>query len=75
MIEDAHYLDEASSDLLAALTDGDVDRPWGAFVTRRGNGSPAVGSAATRIEPLSLSSQDAIALAEAACDVDPLPRT
>jgi class 3 adenylate cyclase/tetratricopeptide (TPR) repeat protein len=73
VVEDGHYLDEASSDLLSALTDGASDRPWGAFITLRGNGSPTGGPTINRIEPPSLSIDDTIALAEAACDVDPLP--
>ena len=83
VIEDAHYLDEASTDLLSALTAAETERSWGAFVTRRSDDSPASGSAparpptavttAIRIEPTALSGDDAMTLAEAACDVDPLP--
>ncbi|MGZ8626953.1 MAG: ATP-binding protein, partial [Actinomycetota bacterium] len=73
VIEDAHYLDEASSDLLSALTDGEGERSWGALVTRRGDGPAALGASTIRIEPPALSADEAMTLAEAVCDEDPLP--
>ena len=72
VIEDAHYLDEASTDMLRALTDGEAGRSWGAFVTRRDVGS-APPSESIRIEPPTLDADGAITLAEAASDDDPLP--
>lgn len=72
-IEDAHYLDEASSDLLEATIAGAPDRPWVVAVTRRGDAATAGLPGAVRIEPHALSPDDTIALAEAACDEAPLP--
>ena len=72
-IEDAHYLDEASTDLLAALTAPDADRAWVVALTRRGDPTTDGLPGAIRVEPLPLALDDTITLAEAASDEDPLP--
>ena len=82
-IEDAHYLDEASADLLGALMSADLDRAWVVITTRRGDTSSVVASdaeassgqamPAVRIEPPPLAIADTVSLAEAASDDDPLP--
>ncbi|HVF08828.1 MAG TPA: AAA family ATPase, partial [Actinomycetota bacterium] len=77
-IEDAHYLDESSADLLDALMSGD-DRAWLVMTSRRADPStvppPAGGEAerSIRIEVAALSPADALTMAEAASDDDPLP--
>ncbi len=73
VIEDAHYLDEASTDLLSALTAADVDRAWVVALTRRGDHTTEGIPGAIRIEPVALTLADTITLAEAASDEDPLP--
>ena len=82
-IEDAHYLDEASADMLGALTSTDLERAWVVITTRRDEASTVVTSdvdassgttkAAVRIEPPPLALAEAVILAEAATDDDPLP--
>ena len=76
VLEDVHWLDDASSDLLRALAEGLELRPWLIVATRRIDGAgfvaPAGGRVLTlRLEPLS--GDDAAALAEAATDDSPLP--
>jgi class 3 adenylate cyclase/tetratricopeptide (TPR) repeat protein len=73
VIEDAHYLDEASTDLLSALTAGDGNRAWVVAVTRRGDRATEGLAGAIRVEPVALTLADTITLAEAASDEAPLP--
>ena len=39
VVEDVHWIDDASADLLAHLVRASVDRPWSAVVTRRPGGT------------------------------------
>jgi class 3 adenylate cyclase/tetratricopeptide (TPR) repeat protein len=58
VVEDAHWLDEASRDLLGELIAGSVDRPWLFLVTRRPSDAPLFAeldpeSSTIVLEPLS----------------------
>jgi len=86
-IEDAHYLDEASADMLGAVTSADIDRAWVVITTRRsepsseaaaggtpaGEASSSPFTIAIRLEPGPLEPDDAVSLAEIASDDAPLP--
>lgn len=74
-IEDAHFMDPASADLLAALADGLTERPWLALVTRRETDSGFVASPGPLVESLRpgpLTQDQAITLAGAATEATPL---
>jgi class 3 adenylate cyclase/tetratricopeptide (TPR) repeat protein len=76
VFEDVHWLDDASGDLLRALTAGLDNRPWVIVVTRRAEAgglvAPDDGNAVTiRLEPLD--GDAAAALAEARTEELPLP--
>jgi class 3 adenylate cyclase/tetratricopeptide (TPR) repeat protein len=73
VIEDAHHMDEASTDLLTALTAAGTRRPWVVAISRRGDRSTPALPGATRVEPHPLDADDTVALAEVASDADPLP--
>ena len=75
-IEDAHHMDDASSELLRYLADHLEGNPWLFCVTRRAEGRGFTGSASPTtavVEPGPLAPDDALALAEAAAEHDPLP--
>ena len=72
-VEDAHYLDEASADLLAALARELDDMPWLVLVARRD--APRLDAQSPNvihIEPGQLAADDTLALAEVATDAAPL---
>jgi class 3 adenylate cyclase/tetratricopeptide (TPR) repeat protein len=76
VFEDAHWLDEASRDLLVALVEGIEDRPWVLVVTRRDEAAPLAGAESertivVRLEPLA--EADAAALLDASTEQVPLP--
>jgi class 3 adenylate cyclase/tetratricopeptide (TPR) repeat protein len=76
VLEDVHWLDDASCDLLRALLEGLDTRPWLVVVTRReadgGFAAPVSELVETvRLEPLA--EGDAAALAAQATDDAPLP--
>lgn len=75
-IEDGHHMDEASADLLRSLARPIGGWPWLILVTRR----PEAGgfeaeeiASVVRVEPGPLAIADAVTLAEAATEADPLP--
>jgi class 3 adenylate cyclase/tetratricopeptide (TPR) repeat protein len=73
---DAHLMDHASADLLAAVARAVADSPWLVIVTRRDTGSgfsAAPGHAVVRLEPAPLRLAEALALAEAVTEAAPLP--
>ncbi len=75
-IEDVHNMDEASSELLAFLADGRDGHPWLFSLTRRteGGGFTATpGPGTVRIELDPLPPQDAMAMAIAVTERQPLP--
>jgi class 3 adenylate cyclase/tetratricopeptide (TPR) repeat protein len=72
-IEDAHHLDEASGDLLAALARELDGAPWLVLVGRRDEPRfDAESRNVIRIEPGPLERDDTLSLAEAATDAAPL---
>ncbi len=74
--EDAHLMDPASAELLAAICEDVAHAPWLVVVSRRDGdrGFAAVESACLiRLEPQPLAEADAHALANAATERDPLP--
>jgi class 3 adenylate cyclase/tetratricopeptide (TPR) repeat protein len=76
VFEDVHWMDDASSDLLRALTESISLRPWLVVVTRREETSGFHGSPDERtviLELGPLDSEAADALAEAATEDTPLP--
>jgi class 3 adenylate cyclase/tetratricopeptide (TPR) repeat protein len=77
VFEDAHLMDEASADLLAAVASGGVeDRPWLFLVLRRPTDGGFHAPDAAGVESVELGPvghEIAIALAEAATDDAPLP--
>jgi class 3 adenylate cyclase/tetratricopeptide (TPR) repeat protein len=66
VFSDAHWMDEASADLLAHLAAGVDARPWLVCVTRRDTGSGFAGSEADAVIPLQLAALDAAATAQLA---------
>jgi class 3 adenylate cyclase/tetratricopeptide (TPR) repeat protein len=74
--EDAHQMDAASADLLAAAAAELPDLPWLIVTARRETGggfrAPA-GDAIVRLVPQELAPDEALALAEAATDSAPVP--
>jgi class 3 adenylate cyclase/tetratricopeptide (TPR) repeat protein len=75
-IENAHYMDEASADLLAFVAAGVGARPWLFAVARRpGEGGFVAPDAATvvRVDLKPLAAADALRLAELATKDSPLP--
>jgi class 3 adenylate cyclase/tetratricopeptide (TPR) repeat protein len=75
-IAEAHHMDRASADLLAAVAEGLERLPWLVVATRRdvdgGFHAPDV-PARQRLEPGPLEARDVLALAEQASDATPLP--
>ncbi|HEU4356467.1 MAG TPA: adenylate/guanylate cyclase domain-containing protein [Actinomycetota bacterium] len=74
-VEDAHLMDEASSDLLASIVERLHDRPWLVAVTRRDTDTGFVApdiEAVARLRPGPLSAEDALAFAQAATEDAPL---
>jgi class 3 adenylate cyclase/tetratricopeptide (TPR) repeat protein len=75
-IEDAHHMDHASADLLAALAEVVGGAPWLVAVTRRDVASGFVAPdlpAVVRLEPAPLDRAALLALAEAVTEAAPLP--
>ncbi|MEX2274688.1 MAG: tetratricopeptide repeat protein [Actinomycetota bacterium] len=79
VIEDAQWIDEASSDLLRSLGSSLEGRPWFVAVMRRPDGDGEAESkeeqqqSLVRLHPTPLDLEDTIALLEAATEDDPLP--
>jgi len=75
-IEDAHQMDEASADLLAALGEPIDGAPWLTVVTRRSEGAFVApeGGSTLRVELGPLGPEDVRALARAATEALPLPQ-
>jgi len=75
-IEDAHHMDEASADLLAALAEPVGGAPWLIVVTGRGDGrfAPPDAPAMVRVDIAPLDPQDVRALALGATEAAPLPQ-
>jgi len=74
-VEDAHWMDEASVDLLAHLARGLAERPWLICVARRETGSGFRGEGmpnAVTIEPPPLEPDESLALLRALTEDDPL---
>ena len=68
LVEDAHLLDDASSDLLAQLARRAPERPWLLLVTRRDTGAgfvPAPGPDLLSVHPAPLPPDQAVQLARA----------
>lgn len=75
IVEDAHWMDEASAALLHELADGLARRPWLICVTRRDSGSgfaAAEGRGHTKLRPRPLDVDEARALVEAVTESTPL---
>ena len=75
-IEDAHLMDAASADLLGGIAEHVGGEPWLVVVARRDTGAgfrALPGPAVTHVEPGPLGELEALALAEAVTDDDPLP--
>ena len=73
-VEDAHHVDPASADLLAAVAAAAPDAPWLLAVTRRDAGpGVATHAAVERIEPEPLTSAETMDLARDATARVPLP--
>jgi class 3 adenylate cyclase/tetratricopeptide (TPR) repeat protein len=75
-IEDAHHMDDASSELLRYLADHLEGNPWLFCVTRRAEGRGFTGPTSPTtavVEAGPLAPDDALSLAEAAAEHDPLP--
>jgi class 3 adenylate cyclase/tetratricopeptide (TPR) repeat protein len=75
-IEDAHYMDHASADLLAAVAEVVGSAPWLVAVTRRDVASGFVAPdlpAVVRLEPAPLDRNALVALAEAVTEAAPMP--
>jgi class 3 adenylate cyclase/tetratricopeptide (TPR) repeat protein len=75
-IEDAHHMDHASADLLAAVAEQVGGAPWLVAVTRRDVASGFVAPdlpAVVRLEPAPLDRKALVALAEAVTEASPLP--
>jgi class 3 adenylate cyclase/tetratricopeptide (TPR) repeat protein len=73
---DAHLMDHASADLLAAVARELAEAPWLVVLTRRDTGSGFTaepGPFVVRLEPAPLRLGEALALAEAVTDAAPLP--
>ncbi len=66
VIEDAHWLDDATHELLAHLTQSRVPKPWAVCVTRRPESEPVAGARVLELAPLP--ADDARRLALAASD-------
>jgi adenylate cyclase len=76
IIEDVHWLDEASAGLLAHLASGVGDLPWLVLVTRRDVDTGFVateGPHVERLRPAPLTAAAAAKLANAATSDAPLP--
>jgi class 3 adenylate cyclase/tetratricopeptide (TPR) repeat protein len=75
-IAEAHHMDRASADLLAAVAEGLEHLPWLVVATRRdvegGFHAPDV-AARRRLEPAPLEAHEVLALAEQASEATPLP--
>ncbi|HET9723827.1 MAG TPA: adenylate/guanylate cyclase domain-containing protein, partial [Actinomycetota bacterium] len=74
-VEDAHLMDEASSDLLGSIVEGLHDRPWLVAITRRETETGFVApddEAVAGLRPEPLSAEDALAFALAATEDAPL---
>jgi class 3 adenylate cyclase/predicted ATPase len=74
-IEDAHHLDEASTELLSYLTETIASKPWLIAVARRPYGPMQTNEkpSIVRIELKSLTPADALRLAQLATQQTPLP--
>jgi class 3 adenylate cyclase/tetratricopeptide (TPR) repeat protein len=75
-VEDAHHMDDASSELLRYIADHLEGNPWLFCVTRRPEGHGFAGSTSWMtavVEAGPLAPDDALSLAEAAAEHDPLP--
>jgi class 3 adenylate cyclase/tetratricopeptide (TPR) repeat protein len=75
-IEDAHYMDHASADLLAAVAEVVGSAPWLVAVTRRDVASGFVAPdlpAVVRLEPAPLDRNALVALADAVTEAAPMP--
>jgi class 3 adenylate cyclase/tetratricopeptide (TPR) repeat protein len=75
-VEDAHYMDHASADLLAAVAERVGEAPWLVAVTRREGASGFVAPdlrTVVRLEPAPLDHAALLALAEAVTERAPLP--
>jgi class 3 adenylate cyclase/tetratricopeptide (TPR) repeat protein len=75
-IEDAHHMDHASADLLAAVAERVGGAPWLVVVTRRDGGSGFVAAdlpTVVRLEPAPLGPAALLSLAEAVTEAAPMP--
>lgn len=75
-IEDVQYMDEASAALLTHVVEAVGERPWLIVVTRREEGGGFRASQSPEVLPIDvgpLTPEDAIALAEATTEHDPMP--
>ena len=75
-IEDAHHMDHASADLLAAVAERLGEVPWLVAVTRRDGASGFVAAdlpTVVRLEPAPLDRAALLALAEAVTEAAPMP--
>ena len=75
-IEDSHWMDDASADLLSRLAASLDALPWVLVITRRPSGAPgpALPDGATRIDLAPLDPASTAELVEVATRDDPLPR-
>ena len=72
VIEDAHWLDEASTEVLTHLVDAAHDRPWLVLVTRRDESAGFRPSSGAVLQLAPMSEMDSRALAHVATEAAPL---